>query len=80
MNRGDLGERFPTSFSLLLTKFGFDTAENEPRQVCGSGRAREGTLIVDIRTLKQGCADPSTRFVFLPSRGGYQLWSGNDNF
>ena len=28
----------------LTAKFGFDTAENEPRQVCGTSRAREGSL------------------------------------
>ena len=28
----------------LLEKIGFDTAENEPRQVCGTGRAHEGSL------------------------------------
>ena len=42
----DLGESFliPTSISYSLAKFGFDTAENEPRQICGKGRAREGSL------------------------------------
>ena len=28
----------------LLEKIGFDTAENEPRQVCGTSRARESSL------------------------------------
>ena len=48
----DLSESFPTSmnykiwlgYEYLLTKIGVDTAEDEPRQVCGTGRAREGSL------------------------------------
>ena len=46
VNLVDLVKSFPTSYSneYLLAKCGFDTAENEPRQVCGTGKAREGSL------------------------------------
>ena len=47
----DLGESFPTSIYYLLAKFGFDTAENEPCEVCPiprgaacSGQGRRGVL------------------------------------
>ena len=40
----DLRESFPTNIYYLLATIGFNTAENEPRQVCGTGRARESSL------------------------------------
>ena len=58
MHCADLGESFPTSIYYLLSKFGFDTAENEPCKVCPISAYRSPRFCMDCNCQDSGDAMP----------------------
>ena len=62
----DLGESFPTHIQYFLAKFGFDTDENEPFQVCplsayrsprfiGAGEGSTPSVLLSVAAIVSCC-------------------------